>query len=115
MKLRVLLTENVSQDEIVSVEMPKTIEEEAGEAIHVEESKPITNEIGDNVTVEEVKPLANDLGETAFKSIPDCNTNINTDIKVEPQEYNTNKTEIFNLEEIQQELHRIEENKRDTV
>lgn len=107
--------ENVNQDEIVSVEMPKTIEEEAGEAIHVEESKPITNEIGDNVTVEEVKPLANDLGETAFKSIPDGNTNINTDIKVEPQEYNTNKTEIFNLEEIQQELKKIEENKRDTV
>lgn len=110
------LNETVNRDEIVEVEMPKTsIETEAGIAVQVEESKPITNDIGENVVVEESKPITNDLGETAFKSIPDGNTSINTNIKVEPQEYYTNKTEILNLEEIQEELHRIEENKRDTL
>ena len=95
--------------------MPKTIEEEFGEAVQVEVPKQLSNDIGENITVEDAKPLSNDIGETAFKSIPDGNTSINTNIKVEPQEYNTNKTEIFNLEEIQQELKKIEESKRDTV
>ena len=110
------LNESVNQDEIISVEMPKQIVgENTSEAIQVEEAKPIQNEVGEGVTVEEAKPLSNDLGETAFKSIPNGDTNINSNIQFETPTYNSNKTEIFNLEEIQEALKQREENKREQL
>lgn len=106
---------NVQQDEIISVNEAKQLVEETQETVKVEEVKSIENEVGDTVEVDETKQLANDIGETAFKSIPNGDTNINTDIKVEPINTVTNKTEIFDLEAIQRELQKMEEAKRELL
>ena len=109
------LEENdVEQDEIVKIEIAKELTNENESSIDVEHTEPLTNDVGENVTIEEVKPVMNDVGQTAFYSIPTSNTSINTDIKVENQEYINNKTEVLSLSDIQKELNNIE-NKREQL
>lgn len=109
-------------DESVSIDTPTPIKEESiptGEEVKIEEAKPLTNETETSVDVEHSTPLANDQGENvnltfaqpmndiksaAFASIPTNNTTINTDVKVESHEYEGNKTEIFNLDDIKEAL-----------
>ena len=107
---------NVSQDEIVHVQIAKELTNEVDDSITIDEPTPLTNEVGEKFIVEEAKPITNDIGETAFKSIPSNNTTINTDIKIEDHhEYEGNKTEIFNLEEIKAEMKKQDENKREQL
>ena len=105
---------NVEQDEIVKIEIAKELTNENESSIDIEHTEPLINDVGENVTIEEVKPVMNDVGQTAFYSIPTSNTSINTDIKVENQEYINNKTEVLSLSDIQKELNNIE-NKREQL
>ena len=107
--------EPVNQAEIINVTEAVPLVENNEETITVEEVNSLTNEVGEQINVEEIKPITSDVGETAFKSIPSGNTNINTDIKVDPIEPVSNKTEIFNLDDIQKELQKNEENKRELL
>ncbi len=107
--------ENVTEDEIVKVEITNEIKDDVGEKVEIEEPQQLNNEVGDSFEVPESKPEKT-LGETAFKSVPTDDTNINTDIKVEnPHEYIGNKTELISLREINDELKKLEENKRETL
>ena len=106
--------EEVPQEEVIRVTEAKPLIEENQESITVEEAKSIVEESGEQVSIEEAKPVTNDIGETAFKSIPNGDVNINTDIHVDPVETVSNKTEIFSLEDIQKELNK-EEDKREVL
>lgn len=105
--------EEVNENEIINVTEAKQLVEDNQDTITVEEVKSLVNDVGESVHVEETKQMTNDIGETAFKSIPNGDTGINTNIKVDPIEENINKTEIFSLDDIKSELAKFEENKRE--
>ena len=100
---------DINPNEIVEVERFKQLTNEPEQSVQVEKTTQLDES---NVEQDEIvqltfpKPVS-DVGEAAFKSIPTNNTTINTDIKVEePHEYDGNKTEIFNLEDIQEALNK---------
>ena len=95
------VTAPINEQVVVDRAVPLTNENET--SINVEKTTPLANDVGENVNLSFANPV-NDMGGTAFSSIPTGNTSINTDIKVENTEYEGNKTEIFNLDEIKEAL-----------
>ena len=91
----------INEEVVVNKAVPLTNETET--SVNVEKTIPLANDVGENVDLTFGNP-ANDIGGTAFSSIPTGDTTINTDIKVESNEYEGNKTEIFNLDEIKEAL-----------
>lgn len=104
-----IVENNINQDEIVHVQIARELTNEADDSVTIDEPKPLMNDVGETVQVEIEKPITNDIGETAFNSMPINNTTINTDIKVDNHEYVSERTEMFNLEDIKNEMKRIEE------
>ena len=104
-----IVENNINQDEIVHVQIAHELTNEVDDSVKIDEPKPLMNDVGETVQVEIEKPITNDIGETAFNSMPINNTTINTDIKVDNHEYVSERTEMFNLEDIKNEMKRIEE------
>ena len=104
-----IVENNINQDEIVHVQIAHELTNEVDDSVTIDEPKPLMNDVGETVQVEIEKPITNDIGETAFNSMPINNTTINTDIKVDNHEYVSERTEMFNLEDIKNEMKRIEE------
>ncbi len=104
-----IVENNINQDEIVHVQIAHELTNEVDDSVTIDEPKPLMNDVGETVQVEIEKPITNDIGETAFNSMPINNTTINTDIKVDDHEYVSERTEMFNLEDIKNEMKRIEE------
>lgn len=95
--------ESIPQGEEVNVEESKPLTNESETPVNVDHSKPLANDTGENVDLDFAKPI-NDMGSMAFASIPTSNTSINTDIKIETNEYDGNKTEIFDISDIKEAL-----------
>ena len=129
-----IIEHNVNIDEIVHIDNPQTITNEVDESVNIEMPKPLVNDVGENISIEESRPILNEqndevqidapevkvedtnlvqvkpietVSNTAFGSVPSGDQSINTDIQVDNNEYVSNKTEVLNLNEIQNEIKRI--------
>ncbi len=96
-----LIENNVSDDEIVDIEMPLRKFDDVGETVSLPEVKSITTEnVGEAIELPTSKEVLNEVGEeaVAFDTIPEADRTINESVEIEiPDDYLSEKTEIFDF------------------
>lgn len=105
----------VTNEEEINIDIPETIIEEQpqqDEIVNVDVTTPIDVSLENEafaVTLDEVQSLTNNIPDMAFGVLPTDDVSINDDIQVElPNNYDGNKTEVFDFPNFGDEINNIE-------